>query len=865
MRETVLKVALAGLLHDIGKIAEYAMETEVDQDYLDRNAILFQPVFRGRYTHRHATYTSAFIEWLEKSLPEELNRAQWGLEDTFVKLAAGHHRPETALQWIIAEADRLSAGWDRLTFEKEYNSAIDWRDAPKTRLLSLFERLGFHEKMNRDDFKYVYPLREISPENIFPVEKDGALPKTDEEAKSDYKRLFREFTSAIEKLAHRKENIYLWFDHFESLLGIYLSFVPQARAGMTIPDVSLYDHSRMVAAISSALFLYHTETDSYNVESIKDEKPKKFLFVGGDFYGIQNFIFSEGEAAKYRAKMLRGRSFAISLYCELAADLILRRIGLPSTSMLIMAGGKFILLLPNTESVKNELAKAEEKINRWLLRISLGESCLGISHLESAPEELTRVRFSDLWEELKDRIWLKKFSRFSLFEHGGAVKGYLERFRPLNPPLCPYCGKRPSSERAEKYREKDDRSMCDICRDHIYLGSGITRSDLRVAITSKNADIREVKLLDPIFDEYQVTFTKGSLNDLARDGSLYKYWDVNVDPTQPISKTVTVRFIAGYVPTYREEDMHDKRILSRIKSGEKEDEGIEVGKIKTFEHIAAKALVIDENDKEQGVAALGVLKADVDHLGKLMSCGLSEEEISITRMAALSRQFNLFFTLCLPYLLKNDRRFHDIYTVFAGGDDLFFVGPWNRIIDFASLLNERFISYVCHNPEIHLSAGISLQKPNTPIQRVVDDVEDALSKSKDNGRNSITVFGSTAKWHEFYELMKMKSTLFDWFNRKIVNSAMLFRLNHFIGMVEKERVVCSKGGVRIEDMECLKWRAFFTYVTERNVGSVIKDESVRKEVRNEFLKVAEWLEKYREKLRIPLWGLIYDVRRGGRL
>ncbi|MCX7983017.1 MAG: type III-A CRISPR-associated protein Cas10/Csm1 [Syntrophales bacterium] len=867
MKETVLKVALGGLIHDIGKLTEDVMEVSVD--YLDRHASLYQPSFDGHYTHRHAVYTAAFIEWCEKILPRQLNQASWGLEDTFVKVAAGHHKPETPLQWIIAVADRLSAGLDRSTFEKEYNEAVNWSDYRKTRLLSLFERLNKDGKVKREDYLYAYGLKEVNPESIFPQKKEIVRPPSDEEAKNEYRKLFQEFCFALEKLAHRNENIYLWFDHFESLMSIYLSFIPQARAGYIIPDVSLYDHSRMVAAIASALYLYHKETNTYDKESIKDDKPKKFLLVGGDFYGIQGFIFNEGEAAKYRAKMLRGRSFAVSLYCELAADLILRKMDLPSTSLIISAGGKFYIILPNTEKAKKNLEEAENQINSWLLDVSLGESCIGITSMELAPVDLIRPQFAKLWEELSERMWKKKFSRFSINLFGGEIKGYLEKFRPLDPPLCPYCGKRPSSEKAEEFKESEDRSMCEICHDHIYLGKNIAqkRGDLRVAITHKEAAIRGEKLLAPIFDEYQVAFTDGLLNDLARDGLLYKYWDVNADPLQPVNKTVTVRFIAGYVPTYREEDKYDERILAGRKSERKKERliaEIEVGRIKTFEHIAAKALNYDDSGKEMGISALGVLKADVDHLGQLMACGIPEDDFSISRVASLSRMLNLFFALYLPYLLKKESQFNDIYTIFAGGDDLFLIGPWNRVVELVAYLNGKFADYVCHNPEIHFSAGMSLQKPNTPIVRLAEDAEEVLSQSKANGRNSITIFGSTAKWSEFFKLTELRETLQEWSDRKLVNSAMLFRINKFIEMAEKESKVCQEGGVTIRDMECLKWRALFRYMTERNIGRTMKSEEERHKARREFSKVYEWLHTYREKLRIPLWGLIYNIRRGGR-
>lgn len=36
---------------------------------------------------------------------------------------------------------------------------------------------------------------------------------------------------------------------------------------------------------------------------------------------------------------------------------------------------------------------------------------------------------------------------------------------------------------------------------------------------------------------------------------------------------------------------------------------------------------------------------------------------------------NFFFVVYLPHLLKTHPDFRDVYTVFAGGDDLFLIGP----------------------------------------------------------------------------------------------------------------------------------------------------------------------------------------------
>ncbi|GLI34301.1 HD domain-containing protein [Desulforhabdus amnigena] len=140
MDENVLKISIAGMMHDIGKLAdECAME--VSQDYINNHADLYQPYFNKHHTHRHAVYTAAFIEQMEQVLPSQFNRQHWGLEDSFINLAAGHHKPETSLQWIIAMADRLSSGWDRAQFDAKYNIAVTPKDYRKTRLVPIFEKL----------------------------------------------------------------------------------------------------------------------------------------------------------------------------------------------------------------------------------------------------------------------------------------------------------------------------------------------------------------------------------------------------------------------------------------------------------------------------------------------------------------------------------------------------------------------------------------------------------------------------------------------------------------------------------------------------------------------------------------------------
>jgi len=875
MDDTVLKIALAGLLHDIGKLAEDGMH--VIPEFLDGNADLYQPFFNNNYTHRHAVYTAAFIDHIEKLLPNKFNKTGWGLNDPFINLAAGHHKPETPLQWIIAMADRISSGWDRNNFDIAYNQVIAWQDYRKTRLLPIFESL-LKDEEERKHYTYRYPLQELNPQTIFPLPYKEAVPENDEEARNEYKKLFDDLIFALEKLRHKDLNMELWLEHLDSLLLIFTSMIPAARAGKVTPDVSLYDHCRSVSALSSALYLYHRDTGSLTATEIRNYDHKKFLLIGGDFYGIQDFIFSDsGEAGKSRAKILRGRSFAVSLYCELAAHMLCRRIGLPSTSLLLNAAGKFTIISPNTQQAKEAILEVESKINSWLMSISFGENAIGISTVDASPEDFVSHKFLLLWEALTKKMAERKFRKFSLDEFGGAVTGYLDEFQnDLNPPLCPYCGKRPSSPAAEGFGGKDNnKSMCRICRDHIFLGTNLVKES-RIAVTSKDANIFDNadKLLSPIFDEYQVAFISGGLNRLAASGDLYKYWDIAIDESGELSKEVTARFLGGYVPQFCDEDRYDDRILMGEKSVKKKEQlidNIRERNPKSFEHIATKAINFKANGEKVeycGIQALGILKADVDQLGLLMACGLCENEFTISRLATLSRQLHFFFAVYLPHLLKTDPllRFQDIYTVFAGGDDLFLIGPWNRMIDLSEWLRSRFADYTCHNDQLHFSAGISIQKPNIPLNKLAQDAEAALESAKagnpeKNERgNCINIFGETATWDEFLELRRIGHRLRDWHEEKLINNAMIYRLNTFIGLANMEKEILKEENIRLEDMEYLKWPAYFRYSTERNIGRQLKDENDKRKAKDEFAIAAQWLKDYGSRLKIALWDVIYNNR-----
>ena len=869
--DTVLKVSLAGLFHDLGKFAQGVLP--LPQGYKERNADLYQPFnfYQKHHTHEHALYTAAFIETYAGFLPPELNSPGWGEgehEDSFINLAAKHHKPETPLQWIITQADRLSSGFDRTEFEK--GEEIGIREYRSTRLLPIFERLLRKDKTfeKEADFLWRYPLSPLSATSIFPKK---AREISQEQSRGEYQELFQDFCKNLPNLCYRNR-IDLWAQHFDSFLRIYTSHIPASRVGRVIHDVSLYDHLRTTAALAGALYVYHRETETLELKAIKDDSKPKFLLVSGDFYGIQDFIFrGGGEERHHRAKLLRGRSFLISLLVELAAEMFCEEADLTFLSIFFSAAGKFHLLAPNLDKTRKALNKTRERINRWLYEYFFGECSLGFAATEARPEDFVGGRFHLLWQEHLKRLEEAKFERFDLLQFGGAFNehikpGYLDRFRnDLDRPLCPLCGKRPSDPEVigDKYISREDEESracaCRLCRDQVLIGTHLVKGERLAVLIEESGDLKE-----PLFGYYQLRFVRDCAEELAERGYLLKLLDLNVrkDGTIPIGATFLP--VNGYVPIFCEEDRNE----DRYRVGQREEQKkfslldqVEIGRPKTFYHLAQLALTSGPSKDYYGVPALAVFKADVDNLGAIFACGLPPKLFTISRLSTVSRQLHNFFTLYLPYALAQERNgaFRNIYTVFAGGDDLFLIGPWTEILAFAPFLRQRFKAYVCENPELHFSAGITLHKPHVPVDLLAHESEEALKKAKSRKeKDSLCLFGEVARWEEFEKLQGIKKSLEEWYRAGYLSRRTLYRLNELSHLAAEEEVLLQSVSVPVHRLCCLKWPALLRYFLVRQAER-FKDRA--EDYHQLILKISLWLANYRGRFKMALWPLLYNTRK----
>jgi CRISPR-associated protein Csm1 len=319
---------LGALLHDIGKFMQRAHGTvaELPERSREMDNVLC-PVREGRYSHKHILWTDAFFEWLEGeglSLPQGVDRQQ--VRD----FANFHHAPDRhpvpAMGWLSAEADRLASGLDRKPKEHDYEVKHGWETFRKQPLASLFDRIDLGEGKAA---LHVYDLAPLGPGEV--VEP---RPKSEWDAhpgamdyrvlwdgfKADFTRLCREGTGSVRLFA-------------EGLLGLlerYTWAIPSST--IDIPDISLFDHARITAAIAACgRATLEAEGRLTDEDYVRDRTAPRYRLVAGDLSGIQKAIFklaSEGVAGL--ARTLRARSFYLGALTDAAALWLLHDLGLPS-------------------------------------------------------------------------------------------------------------------------------------------------------------------------------------------------------------------------------------------------------------------------------------------------------------------------------------------------------------------------------------------------------------------------------------------------------------------------------------------------------------------------------------------------------
>lgn len=767
----MLTVTLGALLHDIGKVGQ-----------------------RAGLSGNHSDIGS---EMLRAVLPESIGGV--------AGLVSMHHdcyclsSPGFEPLKILILSDWISAG-ERSTDETSTDA--------HSPLISIFSNINVGKgEPKSGGFYYAPSTLRIDPSTIFPK-------RAFEPLEASYKRLWDALKKDLKELQKLSDpNAYLLTSLY--LMKKYTLFVPSA-AYKSVPDITLYDHSRIAAAIA-ACFDNKEISDVQREFESEDYVSPRFLLLKGDISGIQRFIYTITSKGALRG--LRGRSFYLQLLSETVAKFILRELGYPQTNLIYCGGGHFYLLLKSSDEVRlGEIRKRIEKamleMHKGDLFLALGWVKLSVRDLLASSKSTTGNLQSDQslaskWSEAEKAVNRAKLQKFSQT----ASDSYEILFGPFPDEqggpthVCDVCRREANlnirSDRGwvafDPADQPDAVKLCDMCRSFEEIGEKLPKAEYLVESAVK---LENSPHLLCSFEQLGIHYymckrdeLKQLMESLGKSDAVIYSLSTDFIDEQLVSLASEYSAALGYRLVARAAPMNNGRILDNT----------EIAML------------------SEGVQRLGILRMDVDDLGLVFSRGLANATFS--RISTLSTMLSLFFDGWVEELCKEEGR---IYLIYSGGDDLFIVGSWDAIPEIALSIRNDFRRYTCHNPNITLSAGISIVDDMFPIYKAADISKEHLEEAKGLERDgekkdAVCFLGEVMDWKELEISRSIALSLMSWIkdgrNGNRLPRSVLGIMYRAYELHQKNRDLLRRKSVPIEDLEKLalydRWRWRMVYYLDR--------------------------------------------------
>lgn len=619
-------VALAGLLHDIGKFYQRT-GAPVPLRNLESYCC---PSFQGRHSHQHTLYTAKFLEDIfGKNFPAEI-----------VNPAIYHHLPQNdpaesrRYSFMVTIADWLSSGERR---GRESEEPGDPRSDP---LISIFTRLTSPSAQGSTTH---FPLASLHSNlsSLFPSDSVEVSP-------SNYAQLWSQFTDEARLLVQnfRSSEPTLLIEPFQSLLQKYTTFIP-ASAYKDQPDISLFHHLKSTAALAACLAaldlplevlqqVYDAFCQPYGDASILS-RSVAYLVVG-DFSGIQDFIYSITSHKALRS--LRGRSLTVQLLSEAVANKILTEFALPSTNLLQAAGGHFYLLIPAFDDAPSRLQNLRHQIDHQILELFQGRLSLVLAYVSCSFADFQKASFGKTWSDLGISAARQKRRPSSTFlSDPSSLSSLLGPFDEKYANHCRTCGN-------EVDPGSPEPDFCLLCHDFFQIAQELATAKFIVHPSSFSSENRPVLRL----------FSHLSFPIQFRDS----------DNLPPHSSGYTLNSL---------DFISEKNLILKG--------------FRFLSKATPRDTLGDLANSAQGLKRWGVLRADVDHLGDIFRSGLGSDK-TLSRLATLSGLLALFFSAHIDSIAEEEPFRGKVYTVYSGGDDLFIIAPWDLLPPLAARIYSDF-------------------------------------------------------------------------------------------------------------------------------------------------------------------------------
>ena len=565
--------------------------------------------------------------------------------------------------------------------------------------------------------------------------KDNCFPTTDTFADDSIQILTRNFLKETRKIATADIRIYA-----ETLLNLIQKYFSNIPASQDNDDVSLYDQTRISAALSACLFL-HQRSGSSN------DSP--FLLIGGDLSGIQPYIYEI--VSKYASKNLKGRSYYLRLLSDAIVHFLLNSLNLFEANVVYNSGGSFYIIAPNTKDVLSNLEEATETIESHLFHQHGPSLYAAIAHIEIPESTILAGEgepLSHYWDLLFSNRAQKKNCKFdslirsnpSLFFTPFGGKSEIENHDSITGEEIPAY---------ESVVTLGDLFLRPITAKQIQMGQELRNTRYIIRYFHNGHDIPPNNghlEIEPIELGFHYIFIKNE----QELGTIISQF-TPLQKATVISLNETEDFIHNNNNTISSFDFYGGNELPD-------------SQLITFDQMA--------KGRDSQFSRLGILRMDVDNLGKIFKSGLPESKQTLPRYAALSRSFDLFFSGYINAIWKETDAEHS-FIIYSGGDDLFLVGDWQVLINIAEKIHSDFKSYTCNNPALTISGGIAIISPKYPIMRGAEQSaeEESLAKAHSCNsklKNSVSFLGTPLNWdHEYPIVKRLKDRIVELSNNPI--------------------------------------------------------------------------------------------------
>ena len=853
------KVVLAALLHDIGKFWERADvkwdQSEVLKEYFPNKEFgHVVPLYTNSNSpmYGHALWTQAFMNKYNIGQHLGLDTEECYLAN----LAARHHKPSNHLEGIISLADKWSSSIDRPDEGEEGVNGYSqikakWGEgfSKKVPLSSIFDVIDVNKvKGQTENALSLKHLNVLDDHTLF---SSKLVVNKEDSLKNEYKKLWDEFEVEFAALMKRCKEFDPFFVSLNDLLRKYTWCIPSATN--TEPaNVSLYEHLKTTAGIANSLYDYYLDKGkeiNYSgarlLDNIKQEESLMMLCI--DLSGIQKFIYDI--ANKKAAKSLKGRSFYLQLLMQSILDLTLghENINGFATNVIYASGGKAYLILPNTDKVKSGLEAVDLQVqdmlwkdfqgkiyavfgqisfcyetfktteNQWTNKIQSQDISVS-EYKRIGKEKDTSLDLGDLWRLVSDRAAAKKMQKFKkkilAFEEFFTPKSY-----EFGAEKCAVTGLR-SRELMDLNKGKDSDNPVKVLPkvyDQAELGNALKRGNYLVAYYGVKGNIvSDIKIFDTLYE---------------------------VKDSEEIKKLPSSKFQKATVKVFNEANIDELNGLNNIEistlfyGGNKQPTNSE-GEAKTFED-----LVMKDGNKTK----LAILRMDVDNLGQIFINGFDEkiQKKSFAGYATLSFMLEAFFCGYINNIQQLDEFKDNIQILYSGGDDLFAIGRWDAIIDFAAKVRSEFRRFVGRD-DISISGGIAIVGAKYPIMKSAElagDMEKEAKAFNGKTKNAINFFGETVSWEKEFDFVRGIKNSFAYFDGE-VNRALMHQVQKY--KLIKDNGIKSKSN----DMSYI-WNSAYsiTRTLERLKDSQIEAISFVDSIRNNILHNEEFgSERYLDLL-----------------